>query len=80
MPNREEGMIADYDFVRGNYSGGWKSKGGRGDTLNSSNDKFDWTYDTVPSNVDYDSESLFGQLKATETLWNGVTCRDPETS
>ena len=34
----------------------------------------------MPSGVKYGSKALYGQLKATETLWNGVTCPDPENS
>ena len=73
-------MIADYNFLEENYSGGWKAKGGRGTTLETSAKNFEWVYDKVPSNVDYTSPSLFGQVEATSTQWNGVSCPDPETS
>ena len=55
MPNRNEDMIADYNFIKNNYSGGWVAKGGLGETLTPISGSFNWVYDKVPSKVDYNS-------------------------
>ena len=75
MANRNEDMIADY-----NFSEGWTPRGGLGSTLSPPSGSYSWLYDNVPSKVNYNSKSLYGQLDATETKWNEVTCPNPVKS
>ena len=80
MPYKDD-MIANYNFIKSNYSGnGWESIDSLGGKLFPSGDNFKWVYDKVPSSVDYDSTALYGQLKAEKTMWNGVSCPDPNNS
>ena len=72
-------MIANYNFLDQYYNGNgnWRAVNNIGNTLQGSA-AINFIYDKVPSNANFNDPQLYGQVDATETLWNGISCPDPE--
>ena len=88
-------MIVSYDFTRNYYQKlgepqpfeGWESLIGlEGEKISAENgDGYEFIYMNVPSGVKFDfdtgvEQSYYGQLQASQTNWNDVTCPSPENS
>ena len=90
-----EDLIVSYDFTRNYYQKlgspqpfeGWQSLIDlEGEKINAENgDGYEFIYMNVPSGVKFDfdqdaKQRYYGQVQATHTNWNDVTCPSPENS
>ena len=88
-----EDLIVSYDFTRNYYQKlgspqpfeGWQSLIDlEGEKIKAENgDGFEFIYMNVPSGVKFDQgakQRYYGQVEATHTNWNDVTCPSPENS
>ena len=71
-----EGRIVDISFLGEDQlsdGSGWSQSNGFKIPARDGQD-FNFVSERVPLNIDFDNPATYGQLDATETQWNGVSC------